>query len=110
VALHLLSKLQLEVEIATNGLEAVQKASANAYDLILMDCQMPEMDGYEATRQLRARGVAIPIVALTANALEGDRERCLACGMDDYLAKPIKPEELQRKLARWLHEPSSHAA
>ncbi|MEN3000753.1 MAG: ATP-binding protein [Armatimonadota bacterium] len=110
VALHLLSKLQLEVEIATNGLEAVQKASANAYDLILMDCQMPEMDGYEATRQLRTRGVAIPIVALTANALEGDRERCLACGMDDYLAKPIKPDELQRTLARWLHEPSSHAA
>ncbi|MCS7066595.1 MAG: ATP-binding protein [Fimbriimonadales bacterium] len=110
VALRMLSKLQLEVEIATNGAEAVQKATTSAYDLILMDCQMPEMDGYEATRRLREQGVRTPIVALTANALEGDRERCLACGMDDYLAKPIKPDELQRTLARWLQAQRQQAA
>ncbi len=110
VALRLLDKLQLTVEVATNGVEAVQKATTNAYDLILMDCQMPEMDGYEATRQLRARGVRTPIIALTANALQGDREQCLLAGMDDYLAKPIKPDELKRTLARWLQPATTQAA
>jgi signal transduction histidine kinase/ActR/RegA family two-component response regulator len=102
VAVRLLGKLQVEVEIAINGLEAVQKATENAYDLILMDCQMPEMDGYEATRTLRERGVQTPILALTANALEGDREKCLACGMNDYLSKPIQADKLREALARWL--------
>lgn len=102
VAVRLLGKLQLEVDIAVNGREAVQKATENTYDLILMDCQMPEMDGYEATRTLRERGLQTPIVALTANALEGDREKCLACGMDDYLSKPIQADELRETLARWL--------
>ncbi len=102
VATRLLGKLQVQVEVAVNGLEAVQKATANAYDLILMDCQMPEMDGYEATRVLREQGVATPIIALTANALEGDREKCLACGMNDYLSKPIQAEKLREALARWL--------
>jgi CheY-like chemotaxis protein len=110
VALRLLDKLQLVVEVATNGIEAVQKATTNAYDLILMDCQMPEMDGYEATRQLRAHGVQTPIVALTANALQGDREQCLLAGMDDYLAKPIKPDELKRTLAHWLQPSAAQAA
>ena len=110
VALRMLSKWHLEVEVAINGVEAVQKATTNAYDLILMDCQMPEMDGYEATRQLCARGLRVPIVALTANALEGDRQQCLACGMDDYLAKPIKPDELRRTLARWLQAQALQAA
>jgi len=110
VALRMVSKLGLVVETAANGVEAVQKATTHAYDLILMDCQMPEMDGYEATRHLRARGVHTPIIALTANALEGDREKCLACGMDDYLAKPIKPDELQHMLARWLQEQTRQAA
>jgi CheY-like chemotaxis protein len=102
VATRLLAKLQLQVDIAVNGLEAVQKATETAYDLILMDCQMPEMDGYEATRTLRAQGIATPIVALTANALEGDREKCLACGMNDYLSKPIQADKLRETLAKWL--------
>ncbi|MEJ5384161.1 MAG: response regulator [Fimbriimonadales bacterium] len=111
VATRMLSKLQLEVDIAVNGLEAVQKATQTAYDLILMDCQMPEMDGYEATRTLRQQGVQTPIVALTANALEGDREKCLACGMDDYLSKPIQADKLRQTLAYWLgNAPQQQAA
>ncbi|MGQ9658151.1 MAG: response regulator, partial [Fimbriimonadales bacterium] len=102
VATRMLAKLQLQVEIAVNGREAVQKASETAYDLILMDCQMPEMDGYEATRTLRQQGVPTPIIALTANALEGDREKCLACGMNDYLSKPIQADKLRQTLAKWL--------
>jgi CheY-like chemotaxis protein len=98
----LLAKLQVQVDIAVNGLEAVQKATETAYDLILMDCQMPEMDGYEATRTLRQQGVQTPIIALTANALEGDREKCLACGMNDYLSKPIQADKLRQTLAKWL--------
>jgi signal transduction histidine kinase/ActR/RegA family two-component response regulator len=104
VATRLLAKLQVQVDIAVNGLEAVQKATETAYDLILMDCQMPEMDGYEATRTLRQQGVQTPIIALTANALEGDREKCLACGMNDYLSKPIQADKLRQTLARWLYE------
>lgn len=111
VATRMLSKLQLEVDIAVNGLEAVQKATQTAYDLILMDCQMPEMDGYEATRTLRQQGVQTPIVALTANALDGDREKCLACGMDDYLSKPIQADKLRQTLAYWLgNAPQQQAA
>jgi len=111
VATRLLAKLQVQVDIAVNGLEAVQKATETAYDLILMDCQMPEMDGYEATRTLRRQGVQTPIIALTANALEGDREKCLACGMNDYLSKPIQADKLRLTLARWLSdEPLQQAA
>jgi PAS domain S-box-containing protein len=111
VATRLLAKLQVQVDIAVNGLEAVQKATAVAYDLILMDCQMPEMDGYEATRTLRQYGVQTPIIALTANALEGDREKCLACGMNDYLSKPIQADTLRLTLAKWLSdEPLQQAA
>lgn len=111
VATRMLAKLQLQVEIAVNGREAVQKATESAYDLILMDCQMPEMDGYEATRTLRQRGVPTPIIALTANALEGDREKCLACGMNDYLSKPIQADKLRQMLAKWLCDaPQQQAA
>ncbi len=107
VAIRLPEKLGIQVEIACNGLEAVQKVAQGAYDLILMDCQMPEMDGYTATRQIRAMGITTPIVALTAHALEGEREKCLACGMDDYLSKPIKPEQLKTTLARYMEQSDS---
>jgi CheY-like chemotaxis protein/HPt (histidine-containing phosphotransfer) domain-containing protein len=90
------------IATAVNGREAVQACEREAFDLVLMDCQMPEMDGFEATTELRARGLKVPIVALTAHATTGDRERCLAAGMNDYLAKPVEPKVLARKLRQWL--------
>jgi CheY-like chemotaxis protein len=76
----------------------------NHYDLVLMDCQMPEMDGYEATRSIRRNedDRRTPVIAITAYAMKGDRERCLAAGMDDYIAKPIQPDMLYGTIARWL--------
>lgn len=100
-----LERWGVQVEIAENGNEVLEWLSRAPFDLVLMDCQMPEMDGYEATRRIRAyeapRGLHIPIIALTANALEGDREKCLECGMDDYLSKPIDPTLLWDKLVQW---------
>ena len=92
---------------ATTGLEVLDVLAHEDVDLVFMDCQMPELDGYEATRRIRAREEAtgaarVPIVAMTAHAMTGDRERCLACGMDDYLAKPLRADELDAVLARWL--------
>ena len=100
-----LKRLGLKAELARNGAEAVSAVQNARYDVVLMDCQMPEMDGYEATRRIRQLPAAVaqvPIVAMTANALSGERERCLASGMNDYLSKPIDEEDLVRKLDLWL--------
>lgn len=90
-----------EVTVVGDGREAVDAAEADDYDLVLMDCRMPRVDGYEASRRLRAHGFTQPIVALTANAAAGERERCLAWGMNDYLPKPVDPARLAQVLAEW---------
>jgi two-component system, sensor histidine kinase and response regulator len=107
LARRLLERLGANVTIADTGMAAIERLSISAFNVVLMDCQMPELDGYEATRRIRkgAAGEAartVPIIALTANALSGDRERCLESGMDDYLVKPINPDELREKLERVL--------
>jgi signal transduction histidine kinase/AmiR/NasT family two-component response regulator len=105
VATRLLERLGMRVDIAVNGKEAVEMAGAERYDVIFMDCQMPAMDGYEATVLIRAKGgslARIPIVALTAHAMEDDRQRCLDAGMDDYIAKPIAPQIVRQVLERWV--------
>jgi len=102
LALLLLKKLGCQVDLASDGLEAVALAADNSYDLIFMDCQMPKMDGFAATAAIRARSSRPPIVALTANALLGDRERCLAAGMNDYLTKPFHFSSLERALTTWI--------
>ncbi len=105
VARAFLTGMGMTVSIAADGAEALERAARDRYDVILMDCQMPVMDGFEATTGIRAmegQDRRTPVIALTANALEGDRERCLAAGMDDYLAKPISRETLRAVLQRWL--------
>jgi PAS domain S-box-containing protein len=105
VAQKMLEGLGYTADLQVNGQLGVDAHAAAPYDLILMDCQMPVMDGYEASRAIRAlKGEArnVPIIALTANALEGDRERCLAAGMNDYLTKPLKRERLRTTLEQWL--------
>ena len=104
---RLLGNLGLAVASAWNGSEALAALQAGRYDVVLMDCQMPEMDGYEATRRLRAgeagpENAAVPVIAMTANALAGDRERCLAAGMDDYIPKPVERKRLRATLERAL--------
>jgi CheY-like chemotaxis protein len=102
LALRILEQMGYRADIASNGLEAVESIERQTYDVILMDVQMPEMDGLEATRQIIARWPQKHprIIGLTANALEGDREQCLAAGMDDYISKPIRVEELINALER----------
>ena len=90
------------VEVAGDGLRALEAVARADWDLILMDVQMPNLDGFEATRLLRAQGVVVPIIAMTANAMAGDRERCLAAGMDDYLSKPLDLDDLVIRVGRWL--------
>ncbi|SMF95286.1 Signal transduction histidine kinase [Methylomagnum ishizawai] len=107
VALTMLEKFGCAVDVAGNGLEALAALERGVYDVVLMDCMMPEMDGYAATMEIRRRQAegrlpGFPVVAITANAVEGDREHCLAMGMDDYLAKPFTTEGLYRMLEKWI--------
>jgi len=105
VAVRMLEKAGHRVDLVSNGREAVEALQRTSYDLVLMDCQMPEMDGFEATRAIRAAEVGtdrhVPILALTASAMQQDREQCLAAGMDDYLAKPFTKQTLTAALERW---------
>jgi CheY-like chemotaxis protein len=107
VAHFMLQKFGCSVDIANNGKEALQAVGEKTYDLVLMDCMMPEMDGYAATAEIRRRQAGgrlpyFPIIALTANAIEGDREKCLVAGMDDYLSKPFNADSLLRVIKPWL--------
>ncbi|HQW90991.1 MAG TPA: response regulator, partial [Nitrospira sp.] len=117
VAIGMLEQLGYEVEVAENGQEALAAAERDYFDIVLMDCQMPEMDGLTATGEIRRRETAsgrrrLPIIALTAHAMQGDREHCLTAGMDDYLSKPFTQMQLQGIVRKWLshHEPPAQAA
>ncbi len=113
IALLVLESMGYRADVASNGLEAVEAIGHLPYDVVLMDVQMPEMDGLEATRQIRARPPTTGrphIIAMTANAMQGDREACLAAGMDNYLAKPIRPEELAAALAKAPLHADQHTA
>ena len=106
VAQALLKKIGCRVDIAANGSEGVAMARKFPFAAILMDCQMPEMDGFEATKAIRRHengsGKRIPIIAMTASAMESDRLHCLEVGMDDYISKPVKPHLLAEVLAKWV--------
>ncbi len=109
VALRILKKMGYVADVAGNGLEVLDALERQHYDLILMDVQMPEMDGLEATRRIvkklgRQRPV---IIAMTANVMQGDKEKCLDAGMDDYISKPIRPQKVQSALEHW-GEKASH--
>jgi signal transduction histidine kinase/DNA-binding response OmpR family regulator len=112
VAQSLLKKLGYKSDVVKNGLEAIKALELRRYDLVLMDCLMPELDGYEATGMIRdgnsaVKDHAVPIIAMTASAMTGDREKCLSAGMDDYLAKPVNKEELSKVIEKWINQRSS---
>ena len=103
----MLESLGCRVDTAVDGADAISQCEEASYGLILMDCQMPEMDGYEATRNIRLGGAGernthIPIIAMTANAMKGDREKCLQSGMNDYMSKPINIDKLKNKISIWF--------
>lgn len=108
VAQKMLEKVGLKPVLANNGVEAMSRLNEEVFDLVLMDCQMPEMDGFDATREIRKLGIKatnqreIPVIAMTANVMSGDRERCLDVGMDDYIGKPVQREQLESVLGKWL--------
>ena len=105
----LLEKMGFAAAIAEDGKIAVEKTLSQSFDLIFMDMKMPNMDGYEATKALRDKGVSVPIIALTANAMRGDREKCIAAGCDDYLTKPIDKDELRRVMKKYVSAESVSA-
>lgn len=118
VALGILKEMGLSADVAINGIEAIEclqgSAATEPYSIVIMDCQMPEMDGYEATRRIRLGdagkvNIAIPVIAMTANAMQGDKEKCIAAGMNDYLSKPIEPLKIQKMLRTWLSVGSNQA-
>ncbi len=107
LALKLLEKAGCRADVANNGLEAVKALEKRSYDLVLMDIQMPKMDGFEATRRIRnpksrVLNRNVPIIAMTAHAMKGYRETCLKAGMDDYIPKPVRFDAIREKLAQWL--------
>ncbi len=116
VAVTQIKRFGCTVDVAANGQKAVSALETKAYDLIFMDCQMPEMDGYQATAAIRELEKAGPescgwtapihIVAMTANAMEGDREKCLHAGMDDYISKPVHPDDIRKSLERYHTRPA----
>jgi signal transduction histidine kinase/CheY-like chemotaxis protein len=110
---RMIQKMGYRVDMVTNGREAIDALERLSYGMVFMDCQMPEMDGFEACREIRRKegsGPAIPIVALTANAMKGDREKCLAVGMNDYVSKPFRQEDLRTVIDRWLGASARRAA
>jgi CheY-like chemotaxis protein/HPt (histidine-containing phosphotransfer) domain-containing protein len=114
VAVGILKKLGLHADAVANGAEAVKALETLPYDLVLMDVQMPEMNGYEATRQIRdlqslVQNHQIPVIAMTANAMQGDREKCLKAGMNDYISKPVSPQSLAEVLETWLPKETAAA-
>ncbi|TKB81234.1 MAG: PAS domain S-box protein [Nitrospira sp.] len=113
VAVKMLEKLGHRVDVASNGNEALAALTRHHYNLVFMDCQMPELDGFETTKMIRTHeqpGCHIPIIAMTANAMQGDREHCLASGMDDFVSKPVKSQDLTKVLTQWLSLSDDRAA
>ena len=109
VAVEMLKRFSCRVDVAANGREAVDMVQTFPFDLVFMDCQMPEMDGYEATAEIRRRETStqhVPIIAMTAQAMQGDRERCIEAGMDDYVSKPVRMENLETILTQYLSQPA----
>jgi CheY-like chemotaxis protein len=110
VAVRLLENLGYKADVAASGLEAIDAVSRLPYDMVLMDCHMPDLDGFEATRRIRELEKVgrlnkhIPIIALTANVMQKDRELCVAAGMDDYISKPVNVDQLSSILAKWAGE------
>lgn len=98
----MLTKLGFKVDLADDGLQAVEKAANNNYKLIFMDMQMPNMDGYDATQKIKEMGVETPVIALTAHAMFDDKKKCLDAGCDDYLSKPVMKESLIDMIESWL--------
>jgi CheY-like chemotaxis protein len=110
---RMFEKLGCRIDLACNGREAVEMARQLHYDVIFMDCFMPELDGYGAAREIRAQQQGagrVPIIALTANAMADDRAKCIAAGMDDFLSKPVSVDDIRKVLQRWVYDGQSSAA